>query len=109
MHNALLDYGIVEPQEAPFNLTSTETDSDADTSDNFLDPNTVIPSDFPANIQDLGVDTQPNIVEQSTTSFTGPLSLMTDKELNDTILHLRSHYRQAGISMLDGMLRCLGH
>ena len=63
MHNALLDYRIAEPQEAPFNLTSTETDSDTNTSDDFLDPNTVIPSDFPADIQDLGVDTQPNIVE----------------------------------------------
>ena len=63
MHNALLDYGIAEPQEAPSNSTSTKTDSDADTSDDFLDPNTVIPSDFPANIQDLGVDTRPNIVK----------------------------------------------
>ena len=60
--NPLLDYGIAEPQEAPFILTSTETDSD-DTSDGFLDPNIVISSDLPADIQDFRVDTQSNVVE----------------------------------------------
>lgn len=42
-------------------------------------------------------------------SYTGPLSTMSDNELDDFIICLRSHYRRAGISMLDGMLRCLGH
>ena len=41
--------------------------------------------------------------------FMGPLSLMTDEELDDTILRLCSHYQRAGISMLDGMLWHLGH
>ena len=108
VRNALLDYGIAEPQDAPFNLTSTETDSDHN-SDDFLDPNIVIPSDLPADIQHLSIDTQPNVVERSTTSFTDPLSVMADEDLDNTILRLRSHYRRAGISMLDGMLRRLGH
>ena len=34
---------------------------------------------------------------------------MTDDELDELVIRLRSHYRRAGISMLDGMLRRLGH
>ena len=105
VRNALLDYGIAKPQEAPFTSTPTETDSD-DISDDFLDPNIVIPSDLPAYIR---ADIQSNVVERSTTSFTGPLSVITDEELDGAILRLRSHYRRAGITMLDGMLRRLGH
>ena len=59
MHNALLDYRIDKPQEAPFTSTPTETDSD-DISDDFLDPNIVIPSDLPAYIW---VDIQSNVIE----------------------------------------------
>ena len=105
MHNALLDYRIAKPQEAPFTSTPTETDSD-NISDNFLDPNIVIPSNWPAYIR---VDIQSNIIEQSTTSLMGPLSVITDEEFNGAILHLRSHYQQAGITMLNGMLWHLGH
>ena len=105
VHNALLDYRIAKPQEAPFTSTPTETDSD-DILDDFLDPNIVIPSNLPAYIQ---VDIQSNIVKWSTTSFTGLLSVMTDKELDGAILHLHSHYQQAGITMLNGMLWHLGH
>ena len=103
--NALLDYRIAKPQEAPFTLTPTETDSD-NILDDFLDPNIVIPSDLPAYIW---VDIQSNIVEWSTTSFMGLLSVITDEELDGAILHLHSRYWRAGITVLDGMLRCLGH
>ena len=88
MHNALLDYRIAQPQEASFTSTPTETDSD-NILDDFLDPNIVIPSDLPAYIQ---VDIQSNIVKQSTTSFMGPLSVITDEELDGAILRLHSHY-----------------
>jgi hypothetical protein len=42
-------------------------------------------------------------------SFTGPLSTISDVVLDDLISQLRSHFRRAGLSMLDGMLRRLGH
>ena len=103
--NVLLDYRIAKAQEAPFTSTPTETDSD-NISDNFLDPNIVIPSNWPAYIR---VDIQSNIIEQSTTSFMGPLSVITDEELDGAILRLRSHYQRAGITMLNGMLWRLGH
>lgn len=108
VRNALLHYGIAQPQDAPFNSISTEPDS-GDTSNDFLDPNILIPSDVPADVQDLRVDAQSPMAERSTVSFTGPLSVVSDEELDDIILRLRSHYRRAGLSMLDGMLRRLGH
>lgn len=42
-------------------------------------------------------------------SYTGLVSTLSDEILDATILELRSHYRRAGITMLDGMLRYLGH
>lgn len=36
-------------------------------------------------------------------------SSISDNELDDLLIRLRSHYRRAGIGMLDGMLRRLGH
>ena len=43
------------------------------------------------------------------TSFTGPLSTMTDDELDKLVIRLQSHYCRAGISMLDRILCRLGH
>lgn len=42
-------------------------------------------------------------------SFTGPLSTLSDDLLDDLISQLCSHFQRAGISMLNGMLRHLGH
>ena len=96
MHNALLEYGIAEHQEAPSNLTSTSPDSDNDSGD-LLDPEGPLPSNLPTEVQDIGAPSK-----QSTISFTGPLSGMTDGDLDDLILCLHSHYQHAGINMLDG-------
>lgn len=41
-------------------------------------------------------------------TFSGPLSTFSDQELDNTILRLRSSYRRAGVTILDGMLRRLG-
>lgn len=41
-------------------------------------------------------------------AFTGPLSTFSDHDLDNTILRLKTHYRRAGITILDGMLRRLG-
>lgn len=41
-------------------------------------------------------------------SYTGPMSSITDEELDQTIRHLRLMYPRAGISTLSGMLLTLG-
>ncbi|KAK6987957.1 hypothetical protein R3P38DRAFT_3445779 [Favolaschia claudopus] len=55
--------------------------------------------EFPPDIRNLA---QP-------TSFTGPVSDIFDDELDMLLLRLRTHYKRAGLSMLGGMLRRLGH
>ena len=87
----------MEPQEAPFISTSNGTSSD-DSSDDLLDPKISLLGNLSSTIED-----------QTPLSFTGPLSGMTDGELDNILLHLHSHYQCAGISMLDGMLQHLGH
>ncbi|ESK83233.1 hypothetical protein Moror_3271 [Moniliophthora roreri MCA 2997] len=70
------------------------------------------------NVQDELLDLPPmegasipqevvNEFESSTSS--GYLSAITDNELDSLILWLRAWYTRAGIRMLDGMLRRLGH
>jgi hypothetical protein len=96
--NALLEYGIAEPQDNPFQDPATELrDSEGNDpvrqdSDDLLDPN--VPH---------GLENGPE-----TTSFTAPLSVITDDELDILIQQLHQNYLCAGITMLDGMLRHLG-
>ncbi|KAJ7939285.1 hypothetical protein B0H13DRAFT_2301047 [Mycena leptocephala] len=42
-------------------------------------------------------------------SYTGPLSTITNDELDSLLIRLRQHYRRAGLTRCDGMLRRLGH
>lgn len=87
------------------NLTSSPDDMDP-----LLNPDLPIPSLLPSNINPTSLSAEPGIGDtMQASSYTGPLSSITDGELNELILWLRSHYCQAGITMLDGMLRRLGH
>ncbi|KAF8134701.1 hypothetical protein K438DRAFT_1911705 [Mycena galopus ATCC 62051] len=98
--NALLEYGIAEPQQSPFDQSDALSASIiADpTNNDFLDPELPIPSgNFPAEVEELAA------------SFTGPMSDISDDDLDMLLLCLRTHYRRAGLSMLNGMLRRLGH
>jgi hypothetical protein len=101
VRNALLEHGIAQSQQNPFtqtpapSLNTTNSDNLFEDADDLLNPDLPIPT----HLQDV-----PRV-----TSFTGPLSTMTDDELDDTLMRLRTHYRRAGITMLDGMLRRLGH
>jgi len=101
VRNTLLEYGIVAPQANPFNaensepsLQSVDSEPDGLISDDLLDPE---PSLTPPS----------NVLH--TTSFTGPLSDITDDSLDELIIHLHSNFHRVGLSMLDGMLRRLGH
>ncbi|KAF8122633.1 hypothetical protein K438DRAFT_1913379 [Mycena galopus ATCC 62051] len=106
VRNALLEYGIAEPQQSPFQPLDAASDpTEADPMNNdILDPNLPIPSgDFPPEVEELAAPSQP------TTSFTGPMSDISDDDLDMLLLRLRTHCRRADQSMLDGMLRRLGH
>nr|GAT43777.1 predicted protein [Mycena chlorophos] len=129
LRNALLDAGIVEPQMAPSSLNNARTsapflsddedrqeienldeqpdllgeEADLEEPDQIIDPDLPIPTldELPPEIQETAAP--------ATTSYTGPVSTLTDDELDATILSLRAHYRRSGLRMLQGMLRVLGH
>ncbi|KAF8130514.1 hypothetical protein K438DRAFT_1912022 [Mycena galopus ATCC 62051] len=106
MRNALIAHGIVEPQQNPFQQADDSLDTAGPSDgDDILDPDLPIPptGSFPPEVAELAASSQP------TTSFTGPLSDISDDDLDMLLLRLRTHYRRAGLSMLNGMLRRLGH
>jgi hypothetical protein len=124
VRNALLEYGIATPQRNPFPDSTIQIENqeglDSITyEDELLDPDLPPPANLPADVQAFtsaapaeppnGSFPNSNEPGPSTVSYTGPLSTLSDDELDIVILRLRSHYRRAGISMLDGMLRRLGH
>jgi hypothetical protein len=107
IRNALLNLGIAEPQQNPF-AGSTESDNEVPgnnlepgdlVEDHLLDPELPHPAQLPDEL----------LPSSAPISFTGPVSSLPDDALDEVITHLRSHFRRAGISMLDGMLRRLGH
>lgn len=118
VRSALLDYGLAEPQENPFRTHDSPSPSPtpsppatliqaavptprlSEIADDLLDPALPVPDTLP---EEMGTQSTHPV------SYTGPLSTMSDSELDDIIIRLRSHYRRAGLSMLDGMLRRLGH
>lgn len=120
VQNALLDYSIAELHQNPFQ-THTEVDrmSSADNTftpeDDPLDPHLPIPAELPPDVAAATappIHTPPNSTTSSgpsMTSYMGPLSMLTNDELDDLILPLRSHFFWAGLSMLNRMLHHLGH
>ncbi|KAJ7065632.1 hypothetical protein C8F01DRAFT_1209012 [Mycena amicta] len=92
LRSALLEAGIVERREN----TSVDGDGDDEEPEDIIDPDLPIP---PLN----------EIQVASPISYTSPVSSLSDEELDTMILSLRVHYRRAGLRMLDGMLRVLGH
>jgi hypothetical protein len=109
VRNALLEHGIAQPQENPFLRSSEDNASALLSEDDLLDPGLPNHHNPAANVFNTNtVSNTPNNTAPTLVSFTGPLSTLSDDELDDLIIQLRSHFRRAGISMLDGMLRHLG-
>lgn len=100
VRSALLAYSIAEHHDSPFAVPTIDVDDEEILQhDDLLDPDIPVPTNIPA------VDA----VNQPVVSFTGPLSTPSDDVVGNLIFQLRSHFRHAGISMLDGMLRRLGY
>ena len=57
----------------------------------------------------LSVPEPPPSLHQQITSFTGPLSIISDEDLDSVILQLRQQFTRAGITILHGMLQQLGY
>ena len=109
VQNALLNYGIAESQDNPFILPGEGLEEES-----FQDPlrNPNIPETTNNSVDTLGAQLSNFTDLRSiglTVSFTGPLLTLCDDVLDTLILQLRAHFRQAGISMLDGMLRRSGY
>jgi hypothetical protein len=104
VRNALMEYGIAEPQQNPF--PDVERTDSASVNDP-LNENTTSPLNQ-TSIDGTG-DTIADIHAPPLVSFTGPQSTITDDELDSLIRVIRSHFHRAGVSMLDGMLRHVGH
>lgn len=89
VRNALIAHGIVEPQQNPFQQADDSLDTAGPSDgDDILDPDLPIPptGSFPPEVAELAASSQP------TTSFTGPLSDISDDDLDMLLLRLRTHY-----------------
>jgi len=108
LRQAILDHGLAEPGSNPFlpegsgSIEPSESVLVSD-GDDILEPELPLPLDLPVELMDfLPVPGHP-------TSSTATISTMTDEQLDNLLLRLKMHFRRAGITMLDGMLRRLGH
>jgi hypothetical protein len=104
VRNALLAEGIAQRQANPFPPAPPQeaVAGDGAEPDDILEPDIPLPAGaLPPDIENLTAD--------GLVSFTGPVSGISDDELDMLLLRLRTHFKRAGLSMLDGMLRRLGH
>ena len=72
--------------------------------DFILDPLLSVPALEPGSNSE-----PPSSLHQQITSFTGPLSVITDEDLDSVILQLCQQFTRAGITILHGMLWQLGY
>ena len=103
LQNALLEYGLATPGQNPFsnhdeeNFATSTSDANSNLIDlnkgnDILKPDIPIPTILPSSLM---VEEVPS---------TSAISTITNGDLDHLILHLHSHFRRAGISMIDGML-----
>jgi hypothetical protein len=89
VRRALLEHGIALPREQPAVLGGYTNDE---------------MEEYPQIAPD---EDQP--AEAVVASYTGPLSTISDDEIDNLLIRLRRHFRRAGLTMFQGMLRRLGH
>ncbi|KAK7016898.1 hypothetical protein R3P38DRAFT_2785355 [Favolaschia claudopus] len=97
VRTALLEYGIAVPQQQPATLAGGNRRRNQNPDPTFdADDYLIQPDEHAAQTA-------------QTSSYTGPLSAISDDDLDALVVNLRRHYRRAGVTMFDGMLRRLGH
>ncbi|KAJ7593181.1 hypothetical protein C8J56DRAFT_780223, partial [Mycena floridula] len=107
VRNLLLEHDIASPGLMSSNIWDLSNDDDdkepnqQDNGDNLLDPTLPLPQNLPADL----------VLPQSNGNhpLPGYLSDISDSALDALIHSFRTHFSRAGISMLDRMLRRLGH
>lgn len=95
VRNALIEYGIAPSGQNPF--PSHDNLPPQPPPDDLFDPQLPVPEILPEELHRIPTQTSSNISE------------IDDATLDTLILRLRTHYRRAGITMIQGMLRRLGH
>lgn len=109
VRRALLDYGIAGPQESPFHA-SEAANSEENLAEGFLQEDDLLDplnNSIPSIHRDASDHNDPQALP--VVSFMGPLSTLSDDKLDAMINELHSNFHRVGLSMLDGMLRHLGH
>ncbi|KAF8176256.1 hypothetical protein K438DRAFT_82250 [Mycena galopus ATCC 62051] len=99
VRSSLLRQGLLQPQAAPFSddpALDEPLDGEAEGSDNILDPDIPVPHNLPPEVEHM----------VAAPALAGDIA---DWELDSLLLRLRTHFRRAGVSILDGMLRRLGY
>ena len=109
MRQQLLENGIAQPGEQPFTFSAQNSAAGPTHSDNEPEDNDLLDPLVSGSINNIIPHTVTPPEDQALyiTSYTAPQSDITDGDLDDLVLRLRRHFRRAGISMLDGMLRRL--
>ncbi|KAJ4497858.1 hypothetical protein C8R41DRAFT_941859, partial [Lentinula lateritia] len=107
LRRRLLEYGIASPGADPFPSTAGLVgdthgviNDHSDNSDELLDAEVPQPAHLPEDVQ-----AEASSIPSS--SSLGYISRVSDEQLDSLLGCLRIHYHQAGIRILDGMLRCL--
>ncbi|KAJ3926141.1 MAG: hypothetical protein NXY57DRAFT_906124 [Lentinula lateritia] len=103
VRQALLDYGIAQPGINPFPPSEVHSEHTDSENDPVLDQDGTLPQELPDDVQDAAA------LIASSSSSSSYLSNLSDEDLDRVVKALRSHYARAGIHMLQGMLRRLGH
>ncbi|KAJ3749811.1 hypothetical protein EV360DRAFT_97725 [Lentinula raphanica] len=101
VRRALLAHGIASPGNAPVTHTQDENENGG-TEDHLLNPRLSIPDMLPVEVR-----TAAGSLRYSSSSRRH--SNIVNDDLDSLIRLLRSYYPRAGIQMLHGMLRRLGH
>ena len=114
VREAALEYGLLSPGANPFpeahppleqgehRDSNPVTDAGQESQDDLLEPNISYPTAAPDQ-----VDLAPSPPQPPRPGI--EISVISDEDLDELIGRLRFHFRQAGVTMLHGMLRRLGH
>jgi hypothetical protein len=89
VQNALLEYGIAQPQENPFATSSDDHAVSILSEDDLLDPSLPLANGPTVNVDNTNASSSSTL---ALASFTGPLSTLSDDALDNLIIQLRTHF-----------------